>query len=305
MRVMIVGMGVQGKKRFRIAGPDAVGTVDPVADGVDFRHIQDVPLDTYDAALCCVPDEIKPELLHYLLSNRKHVLVEKPLFSSDPMILEKLKQLAESQNVVCYTAYNHRFEPHVKALKQILDNGELGRLYFCKFFYGNGTARDVRNSAWRDQGLGVISDLGSHLLDWTRFLFGKINAEPEICAADCFENRAYDYCIFNLRDRVLIEYEMTLLSWRNSFRLEIFAELGTAHIDCLCKWGPSTLTLRRRTLPSGRPDERRQTLVCPDPTWKSEYQHFLQLCKEPTHNIDTDIWINSIFGALRQKLKLT
>ena len=32
-------------------------------------------------------------------------------------------------------------------------------------FYGNGTARLVRDSAWRDQGAGVLPDLGSHLLD--------------------------------------------------------------------------------------------------------------------------------------------
>lgn len=297
-------MGVQGKKRLRVAGSDAVGTVDPVADGVDFRRVEDIPLDTYDAALCCVPDGAKPDLLYYLLSHGKHVLVEKPLFSPNPTILEELKQLAESKNVVCYTAYNHRFEPHVKALKKILDNRELGQVYLCKFFYGNGTARDVRNSIWRDKDLGVISDLGSHLLDWTQFLFGKLDAEPKIWTADCFENHAYDYCMFNLHDQLLIEYEMTLLSWRNSFRLELFAEFGTAHIDCLCKWGPSTLTVRRRMLPSGRPDEHSETLVCADPTWEIEYQHFLQLCKKPSHNIDTDIWINSILGGFRQKLGL-
>ena len=28
---------------------------------------------------------------------------------------------------------------------------ELGRLYRCRLFYGNGTARLVRESAWRDQ----------------------------------------------------------------------------------------------------------------------------------------------------------
>jgi scyllo-inositol 2-dehydrogenase (NADP+) len=305
MRVLVVGLGVQGKKRLRVAGSDAVGTVDPVANGVDFRRIEDAPLAAYDAALCCVPDGAKPDLLRYLLSNGKHALVEKPLLSSDPAVLEELKQLAESGNLVCYTAYNHRFEPHVEALKQILDKGELGQVYLCKFFYGNGTARDVRNSPWRDKDLGVISDLGSHLLDWTRFLFGKVDAAPEIWAADCYENRAYDYCLFALRDRLLIEYEMTLLSWRNSFRLEVFAELGTAHIDCLCKWGPTTLTVRRRVLPSGRPDERSETLVCADPTWEIEYRHFLRLCREPSQNVDTDIWINTIFSGFRQKLGLT
>ena len=41
-------------------------------------------------------------------------------------------------------------------------------------FYGNGTARLVRESAWRDAGAGVLPDLGSHLLDTARFWFGDL-----------------------------------------------------------------------------------------------------------------------------------
>ena len=36
-------------------------------------------------------------------------------------------------------------------------------------FCGNGTARLVRNSLWRDKGNGVLGDLGSHLIDTTKF----------------------------------------------------------------------------------------------------------------------------------------
>ena len=40
-------------------------------------------------------------------------------------------------------------------------------------FYGNGTARLVRDSDWRDQGSGVLHDLGSHLLDTVAYWFGQ------------------------------------------------------------------------------------------------------------------------------------
>ncbi len=302
MRVIVVGMGVQGKKRLRVAGADAVATVDPVAPDVDFRKVEDVPLADYDAALCCVPDEVKPEMLRYFLTNGKHLLVEKPLVAENRSVLEELKALAEAKGAVCYTAYNHRFEPHIVALKKLLDSGKLGKPYNCRFFYGNGTARDVRNSAWRDKGLGVIADLGSHLLDWTQFLFGSLEGCPEILSANCFENSSYDHCTFSLNDKVLMQYEVTLLSWRNMFRLDLFAEKGTVHIDCLCKWGPSAMTIRDRVLPSGRPDERTETLVCADPTWEAEYKHFLDLCRNPSNNIDTDLWINDIFRNFREQL---
>ena len=76
MRVVVVGMGGQGAKRWRAAGPDAVAKVDPVKDGVDYQRVEDVPLDIYDAALLCVPDDPKAEAIGYLLEAGKHVLVE-------------------------------------------------------------------------------------------------------------------------------------------------------------------------------------------------------------------------------------
>ena len=71
MRAIVVGLGVQGKKRRRFAGPDFVATVDPFNRDADYKLLPDVPLETYDAALCCVPDEPKFELLSYLLGNGK------------------------------------------------------------------------------------------------------------------------------------------------------------------------------------------------------------------------------------------
>ncbi len=302
MRVIVVGLGVQGKKRLAIAGDDAVATVDPVSPAAQFRRVEDVPTDSYDAALVCTPDGVKLPLLTYLLGHGKHVLVEKPLIADSEGELLKLKALAETHRAVCYTAYNHRFEPHILRLKQTLDSGVLGQVYQAKFFYGNGTARDVRNSAWRDQDLGVFPDLGSHLLDWTLFLFGRPEGAPRVWAADRFENRAYDHFRFGFEGRPALDFEMTLLSWRNTFRCDIFAEKGSAHIDCLCKWGPSVFTLRTRVLPSGRPKEETERLECADPTWQAEYEHFLGLCRAPSTNIDNDVWINNIFNDVRRRL---
>ena len=70
---------------------------------------------------------------------------------------------------------------------------------------------------------------------------------------------------------------MTLLNWRNHFTCDIFAENGTAHIESLCKWGPTTFTHRTRILPSGRPPEAAVTLTQEDPTWALEYEHFKKL----------------------------
>ena len=185
------------------------------------------------------------------------MLVEKPLVAEDEAALARLQQDARAKGVVLYVAYNHRFEPHFVRMRDLVKSGVLGRIYRCRMFYGNGTARLVRNSDWRDHGAGVLDDLGSHVLDTARFWFGDIGDAFSIVSADCFENRSPDHVVFAAPGaRPQLEFEMTLLSWRNHFTCDVFAENGSAHISSLCKWGPSEFTHRTRILPSGRPPEQ-------------------------------------------------
>jgi predicted dehydrogenase len=300
MNVVVIGYGVQGKKRKRIAGDSCIGVVDPVSSEADWKDLSEVDLTAFDAALVCVPDGAKVALLEKLLAAGKHILVEKPLLATDAEF-QKLEELSQKTGAICYTAYNHRFEPHMVRVKNELDSGWLGKIYSARFFYGNGTARDVRNSPWRDKGWGVIGDLGSHLLDWTDFLFGKENGSPQMISAFHHENKACDHAIFHLDDPIALQYEMTMLSWRNTFRFDLFAENGSLHIECLCKWGPSIFTKRERVLPSGRPKETQETLECPDPTWEAEYKHFQQICGKSPQDLSTDRWIYLTLEKLVKK----
>lgn len=300
MKVVVVGLGVQGKKRRRLVGSDFVASVDPVKPEADYRSIEDVPLGAYDAALCCIPDLTKHKVLSYLLENGRHVLVEKPLLLERLEQMNELQALANRNGVVCYTAYNHRFEPHFVRMRNLIASQELGRLYSFRMFYGNGTARLVRDSEWRDTGSGVLTDLGSHLLDTVRFWLGDLEDSFRLCAVHRFENRAPDHVV--VRSEGLsphIELEMTLLSWRNHFSAEVLAERGSAHIASLCKWGPATFIRRTRVLPSGRPPEEAVTLVQEDPTWALEYGHFKQLCASGTKtDLSNDIWLGRTLGRL-------
>ena len=277
MRVVVIGYGVQGRKRAVVAGSDVVAIVDPIAEGASARSLSDVPPDSYDAALVCTPDQAKLALLDHILSRGKHVLVEKPLVGTDGE-LAAIEQWANKNRVVCYTAYNHRFEPHFVRVRDALAQSAVGSVYHCRLFYGNGTARLVRDSAWRDSGSGVLHDLGSHLLDTLMFWFSDVQWEFRIVSSRRFENRAPDHIVFAAAGTPQIECEMTLLSWRNHFSCDIFGSEGSLHVNSLCKWGPSTFTLRRRVLPSGRPPEESVTLLQDDPTWVAEYDQFRALC---------------------------
>ncbi len=304
MRVVIVGLGIQGRKRMAIAAQAVVATVDPVIESATFKSIQEVPLDSYDAVFVCTPDQAKFSVLNYLLSHKKHVLVEKPLLADtgDKSLLE-LQRLAASNKTVCYTAYNHRFEPHILRTKRVLDEQTLGRIYLVKFFYGNGTAFDVKQSVWRDKGLGVLPDLGSHVLDLTLFLFGEVKGAFKSVDLRCFENRSLDYAHFICQGDLSLVYETTLLSWKNTFLMDIFGEKGSLHVNGLCKWGPSILNIRKRVLPSGKPMEESETIVSEDPTWKKEQEYFYELCLKGGSNLTNDIWIGQKLNEISRTTK--
>jgi predicted dehydrogenase len=231
------------------------------------------------------------------------VLVEKPLQAECEQDLIEIERVARSRGVVCYTAYNHRFEPHHVRMRDLVQSGVLGRIYRCRMFYGNGTARLVRNSDWRDQGAGVLADLGSHLLDTARFWFGDIGEDFRLISVSRFENRAPDHVVFASETaKPKLEFEVTLLSWRNHFTCDVLAEHGTAHIESLCKWGPATFTYRTRILPSGRPPEQATTLVSEDPTWALEYDHFKRLIADgAATDLGNDRWLLRVLGRLSGK----
>ena len=303
MRILVIGLGVQGIKRVKVAGSDVSATVDPQNPSADFKLIDDVPLNAYDAAIVCTPDLEKLRIIRYLLVNDKHVLVEKPLWAGSKFDLKGLAALlTEKSNLVLKTAYNHRFEPNFIEMKNLIQSGELGKLYSCRMFYGNGTAELVRNSEWRDRGAGVLSDLGSHLLDTCFFWFESNDFNFKTLASNNYENLAPDHVIISSESPLpRIELEMTLCMWRNHFTCDIIGSEGSAHIESLCKWGPSKFTHRRRVFPAGKPLETEIVQSMDDPTWKLEYENFrtsIEVGKKDT--LDKDIWLYDTLKELEK-----
>lgn len=301
MRTLILGMGIQGNKRKKYCEKDFIGFVDPFNPEANYKDIKDVPIQTYDAVLACIPDDPKFEIINYCLDNNKHILVEKPLIL-DESKFKLIKNKIEVSNALCYIAYNHRFEPHFVKMKNLLETNILGSIYNVRMFYGNGTAQLVRDSIWRDEGKGVLSDLGSHLLDICNFWFGsKINYKNwKIVSCNNFENRSPDHCILINSDKDFqIELEMTMLMWKNNFTCDILAEKGSVHIESLCKWGPSKFILRKRKYPSGIPNEEQSIIINSDPTWLDEYKHFKELiCNQSKMDINWHNNLNTILNYL-------
>lgn len=298
MRAVVVGLGVQGRKRAAVAGNDLAATVDPVVDDADYQDLFQVPPETYDAVLLCVPDSAKFTLIRQALENDKSVLVEKPL-SLTSAERKQIEVMRHERGSTLYVAYNHRFEPHIASAAQLFSSGSLGDPYSAYLSYGNGTAALVRQSVWRDTGLGVIPDLASHLLDMVDFWWGLENRPLSIVQMNKFENRACDQATLMLSGRPSVIMQVSLVSWRNQFRAQVQCSKGSLDIEGLCKWGPSTLTHRDRKFPSGRPIEEVTTLTRPDPTWQLEYRHFCDLvAKSDPGNLASSAQIDDLLASL-------
>ena len=303
MKVVIIGMGVQGNKRKKFLGSDFLYSVDKFKKA-NFKTIQSVPKKAYDAVFVCVPDNQKLDIVKYCLKNNKHLLIEKPFLIKNKKQLNTLSTIAKKNKLVFYTAYNHRFEPNIIKLKKFLDKKLLGKIYSCRIFYGNGTSMLVKKSKWRDKGRGVLTDIGSHLFDMCFFLFGEKYTNLKLSESNKFENKSSDHTIVTFKKKNMrFELEMSLCSWMNNFTCDIYGSKGSAHLNSLCKWSKSSFTFRKRKFPSGKPNEINYFFTKGDPTWNLEYKFFKKLVK--TKNKKTsfkkDLKINNLFKKLTTK----
>ena len=170
-KVLIVGYGTQGKKRAAILRSDYdIFIVDPIEGDANAKDLSNVDLNQFEAAFICVPDKEKMALLSAVLEAIPRVLVEKPLNISEADV-NKLTELCQVSDGKLYIAYNHRFEPALIDIKEAVSGEFAEEIYKIRLAYKNGTARNVRDSVWRDVGSGVFEDLGAHVFDILNFIF--------------------------------------------------------------------------------------------------------------------------------------
>jgi predicted dehydrogenase len=312
MKAVIVGLGVQGKKRKIILNKNEfVYTVDPFNKEADFNSIKKIPLSLYDTVFICTPESEKLNLISFCLENKKHFLIEKPFPVLPLKQFNKLRSRIENSNQVCYVGYNTRFEPYIVKLKKFLKKKIIGRVYSCKIFYGNGTARLIKSSYWRDNGHGVIDDLFPHIFDLLHYFYENkifnlnLSIKKHISFFyNKFENKTADNAVLNInKKKSFFSLEASYCSWKNSFCCEIIGNKGSLHLNSLSKWGEVILKFRKRMYPSGSPNEKVYCMKKKDITFKQEYNFFKKLIlKKKNNNLSKELWINQNLYILKKKM---
>lgn len=107
----------------------------------------------------------------------KHVLCEKPMAISAPRA-KAMRDAAREAGIVHVLNHNYRMVPAVRLARQLIEAGELGEIYHFRGRYIQEALVDPSLPwTWRSQkektGYGVLSDLGTHIIDLARFLVGE------------------------------------------------------------------------------------------------------------------------------------
>jgi len=130
-----------------------------------------------NALIMTIPNEFHFEYSKRALEAGKHVLVEKPL--TDTLVeAEKLMKLAKDKSLVLMVSHNYRKSGFLVRLKEELERGRIGEPVAAEFNMGHGGGLKFRSDEWRfykDKCPGgPLNMLGTHMIDASNYLFGKV-----------------------------------------------------------------------------------------------------------------------------------
>jgi predicted dehydrogenase len=127
------------------------------------------------ALVVSTPDDLHHPIAMQALDAGLHVLCEKPLALSVAQARE-LYERAEAMAIKHMVLFTYRWLPPYQLVRQLIDQGYLGRIYNCHMRYVGGFGRDPADR-WRLDPLrarGVVGDIGSHIIDLARWYVGDV-----------------------------------------------------------------------------------------------------------------------------------
>ena len=134
--------------------------------------------DDLDVAVVCVPSGLHGEVGIECARAGKHVLCEKPL----EITVEKCRAIVDAcrgAGVRLGVGFQNRFNPAVRRVKKVIDEGRLGRLligearlkwYRTQEYYDQGGWRGT----WRLDGGGALMNQAVHSIDLLQWFAGRV-----------------------------------------------------------------------------------------------------------------------------------
>ncbi len=132
--------------------------------------------DSIDAVSICVPNYMHTPIAICALENGKHVLCEKPLSSSLEDGEKVLETVRKHPELTAMIAMKFRFNKDSIYVRNMIENGELGEVYYGFSTYLRQLGGIPRMGSWftrkNQSGGGPLIDNGVHFLDLIWWLMG-------------------------------------------------------------------------------------------------------------------------------------
>lgn len=132
-----------------------------------------------DLVSICLPNHLHASATIAALNKGCHVLCEKPMATSKDEA-EAMIAAAEENGKQLMIAHNQRFVASHEKAKELIENGEIGKVYSFRTTFGHGGpegwSADGRDSWFfrkEEAFIGAMGDLGVHKADLIRYLLGE------------------------------------------------------------------------------------------------------------------------------------
>ncbi len=139
----------------------------------EYEHMLAAP--DVDAVSICLPNYLHAPVAIAALEAGKHVLVEKPL-APNAVDAATIAEAAKAHDRVLMISFDKRHRSDVLWIKEYIDSGALGRIYYAKAHWMR-RAGIPRLGSWfvnkEQAGGGPLVDLGVHVLDIAMYLMGE------------------------------------------------------------------------------------------------------------------------------------
>jgi UDP-N-acetyl-2-amino-2-deoxyglucuronate dehydrogenase len=158
-----------------------------------------------DVVSVCVPSGLHADIGVRAARAGKHLVVEKPI-DVTVAAADRLLDAAESAGVLLTVISQHRFDTGPRRLRELVDEGRLGRLilgdaiikwYRSQGYYESGDWR----ATWALDGGGALMNQGVHYVDLLAWIMGPVQEVTALCATQAHAIEVEDVALALLRFR--------------------------------------------------------------------------------------------------------
>ncbi|MGZ9585463.1 Gfo/Idh/MocA family protein [Paenibacillus marinisediminis] len=244
-----------------------------------------------DVVVSVTPNNVHADIIRACLLARKPFLAEKPftrIFEEAVPLLE----LYEQQPVPAMIGFTYRYTPAFRYARELVRDGKIGAVssFSAQYLQGWGAPQYNVPYVWRFDkditGTGTLGDLGSHMIDLARFIFGEfveLSAQlytivPERIdpvSGNMVKIEVDDFASFQARmtGDVLGVFQTTrnAIGSGNQHEISIYGDCGTIHASTL---DPDQLIWIREEAPG---QLVKMTLEVPNHCKVKQYADFLSM----------------------------